>query len=122
MREAGSWCVVWLQWQDYPSCPSRRGLVPVVVMTVCAVVFGPVGSAHASTVVALWNMNEAAGSTVLVDSSANHINGTTKQYHADSAVHSFQYRASRTVRCLTLRHRMSSTSGEPIAHSTSLSR
>ncbi len=55
--------------------PIRRGLV-VVITTVCAVVFAPVGFAHASTVVALWNMNELPGSTVLVDSGPNHLNGT----------------------------------------------
>jgi Laminin G domain len=54
----------------------RRGLVAVVVTALCAVAFGPAGTAQASTVVALWNMNEAPGSTVLVDSSGNNINGT----------------------------------------------
>ena len=51
---------------------------------------GPIGPAQAATVVALWNMNEAPGSTVLVDSSANHINGTLgKHITLNGAVHSF---------------------------------
>ena len=70
--------------------PTKRGLVAVVVTTVCAVVFGPVGSAQASTVVAVWNMNEAPGSTVLVDSGPNHLNGTIgTSITSNGAVHSF---------------------------------
>ncbi len=68
----------------------RRGLVAVVVTSVCAVVLGPVGSARAATVVALWNMNEPPGAKVLVDSSANHINGTIgTSITLNGAVHSF---------------------------------
>ena len=55
--------------------PVMRGLLAVVA-TVCAVVLGPIGSAGGSTVVALWNMNEAPGAKVLVDSGPNHLNGT----------------------------------------------
>ena len=70
--------------------PSRRGLLAVVAATVCAVVFAPVGSAQASTVVALWNMNEPAGSTVLVDSGPNHMNGTIgTSITSNGSVHSF---------------------------------
>ena len=68
----------------------RRGLVVVAVMSVSAALVGPLTPAQASTVVAMWNMNEAAGSTVLVDSSANHINGTIGTHvTANGAVHSF---------------------------------
>ena len=69
---------------------ARRGLVAVVVTAVCAVVLGPVGPARAAGVVALWNMNESPGSKVLVDSSANHINGTIgTSITLNGAVHSF---------------------------------
>ena len=74
--------------------PVRRGL-PVVLVTVCAVAFGPVGSARASTVVALWNMNEAAGSTALVDFGPNMgandpLNGTIgTSITLDGSVHSY---------------------------------
>jgi len=69
--------------------PVRRGLLAVVV-TVCAVALGPVGSARASTVVALWNMNEAPKSAVLVDSGPNGLNGTIgTSITLNGAVHSF---------------------------------
>lgn len=72
--------------------PAAHGLVFVVGMTVCAVVFGPVGAAQASTVVAAWNMNEAPGSTVLVDSGPNHINGTIgTSITVNGGVHSFPH-------------------------------
>jgi len=68
----------------------RHGLVAVAVITSCAAVLGPGTPAQAASVVALWNMNEAPGSTVLVDSSANHINGTIgKHITLNGSFHSF---------------------------------
>ena len=69
--------------------PSRR-LIVTVAATALAALCAPVGSARASTVVALWNMNEAAGSKVLVDSGPNHMNGTIgTSITGNGAVHSF---------------------------------
>lgn len=53
-----------------------RGGPAVAVLALGAIALGPVGQANAASVVALWNMNEAPGSKVLVDSGPNHINGT----------------------------------------------
>jgi Concanavalin A-like lectin/glucanases superfamily len=53
-----------------------RGGPVAVVLALGAVALGPAGSAGAASVVAVWNMNETAGSKVLVDSGPNHINGT----------------------------------------------
>lgn len=70
--------------------PSSRVLLATAAAAVCAVLCAPVGSAQASTVVALWNMNEAAKATVLVDSGPNHINGTIgTSITSNGAVHSF---------------------------------
>ena len=70
--------------------PSSRGLLATVAAAALAALCAPVGSAQASTVVALWNMNEAAGSKVLVDSGPNHMNGTIgTSITANGAVHSF---------------------------------
>jgi Concanavalin A-like lectin/glucanases superfamily len=46
------------------------------------------GQASAGTVAALWHMNEPAGSTVMVDSSANGNNGTLHNVTAGAAGHS----------------------------------
>jgi hypothetical protein len=53
-----------------------KGVLLAAAVMVCAVVFGPLGTARASTVVALWTMNEPPGSKVLLDSGPNGINGT----------------------------------------------
>src|SRR3954451_15967760 len=53
----------------------RRGPA-LAVLAAGAVALGPVGPANATSVVALWNMNETPGSRVLVDSGPNHIGGT----------------------------------------------
>jgi hypothetical protein len=53
-----------------------RGGPAVVLLAAAAVALGSVGPANAASVLAVWNMNELSGSTVLVDSGPQHINGT----------------------------------------------
>jgi len=57
---------------------ARRAVAaPVVAAAVLgAVALAPAGQAFAGTVAALWNMDEKAGATVMVDSSGNGNNGT----------------------------------------------
>jgi Laminin G domain len=70
--------------------PTGGVVLAAFVTTVCAVVFASGGPAQASTVVALWNMNEAPGSTVLVDSGPNQLNGTIgTSITLNGSVHSF---------------------------------
>ncbi len=77
------------------SSGSARGLRRPLALGIAggallAVVVAPAGPAQAATLVAMWNMNEAKGSTVLVDSSSNHINGTIgTSITLNGAVHSF---------------------------------
>src|SRR5947209_5365697 len=58
-----------------PRRRSGRRLLAVGVSAI-ALAFASGISAQASTVVGLWNMNESPGSSVLVDSGPNHLNGT----------------------------------------------
>ena len=56
-----------------------------------ALFFAPPASAATLTTLALWNMNETSGST-LVDSSGHGINGTIgSEVLKNGSVHTFQY-------------------------------
>jgi hypothetical protein len=69
----------------------RRRLLAVVIAAFTLLV-GSVASAQASTVLALWNMNESPGATVLVDSGPNGLNGTIGSHITlNGAYHTFPH-------------------------------
>ncbi len=68
---------------------SLVGIATALIVTAALAGSSPAGAATAQTI-ALWNMNEAPGSTVLVDSGPNRLNGTIGSSIAlDGAVETF---------------------------------
>src|SRR5450631_508451 len=67
-------------------CPCQRrrstvrktvvGLAAAALVAAAGAIAGPAVAATTTQTVALWDMNEAPGSTVLVDSSGHGLNGT----------------------------------------------
>jgi hypothetical protein len=71
---------------------SFRLAVAVGTVAATAVYLATPASAATNTTLALWQMNEAKGSTVLLDSGPNHINGTIgSEVVLNGALHTFGY-------------------------------
>jgi hypothetical protein len=68
------------------------GTIALTTLALTALVLQAPATAATNTVLALWQMNEKTGSTVLVDSSGNGINGKIgSEVVLNGAVHTFGY-------------------------------